>query len=120
MYPAAARPHDQTGVVGTQNLRWLKPNIVGGTSITSLGTAVFGPSLEPKPGISILILGVWGAISKLAPGLVACANLATCPSSAASQLPFTTVPTVSSHTLGLSFGITLDPSVWSLFKPSGP
>lgn len=120
MYPMSTKPRDQTGVVGIHRLGWLKPSIVGGSSITSLGTAVFGPALEPKPGISIMALGVWGATSKLAPGLVACANLASCPSKAASPYPFTTVPTVSSNTLGLSFGITLDPSVWSLFKPTGP
>jgi hypothetical protein len=121
MYPMSTNPRDQTGVVGTTRYAWLKhPSIVGASSITSLGTGFFGPALEPKPGISIMALGVWGATTKLAPGLTACTNLATCPSSAATPYPFTTAPTVSSHTWGLSFGVTLDPSVWSLFKPSGP
>jgi hypothetical protein len=120
MYPYATKPSNQTNVVGTRHFRWIIPAFVGATSITSLGTAFFGPALEPKPGINIMALGVWGSTTRLAPGLTACANLATCPSSSASPVPFMAVPTISAHTLSLSFGIALDPSVWSIFKPSGP
>jgi hypothetical protein len=122
MYPAGGR-HPWNGgwtSVGTRQVsQRLKPGVLFGTSVASLGTSFIGLDFEPATGIDTFLGLTIGKRTSLSENIIPCPAITVGNCTGATPISGTVAPTRQGIALGFSVGFGFDANIFSLFGIKG-